>query len=279
MNDLINSSLKKLKLNNIRSPNLDLRVILNHCSISKKEIFFRNFNKSDIDINKFKKILNRRLKNEPISKILKRKSFWKYDFYVNRNVIDPRPETETIIEEVLKIFRNKKRKFDILDIGTGSGCLSVCLAKEYKRSKITAIDISKKALAVASKNFKLHNCNHQILEKNCTVESLNKCFDLIVSNPPYLSKNDYELTSLDIKKYEPKKAFYGGIDGLYFYNKFSNLLPKIMNPNSFLILEIGEKQAYKCMKLFDKSGLKFQKKVQDLQGKDRILIFSKLNVD
>jgi len=279
MNDLISLSLKKLRLNNIKSPNLDLRIILNHCSISKKEIFFRNFDKSDIDIKKFNKILNRRLKNEPISKILKKKSFWKYDFYVNKNVIDPRPETEIIIEEVLKIFKNKKKKFDILDIGTGSGCLSVCLAKEYKNSRITAIDISKKALKVASKNFKIHNCNNQIIKKNCTIESLNQRFDLIVSNPPYLSKNDYELTSIDIKKYEPKTAFYGGEDGLYFYKKFSNFLPKIMNLNSFLILEIGEKQAYKCMKLFDKSKLKFQTKVHDLQGKDRILIFSKLNVD
>ena len=192
MNDLINLSLRKLKSHNIKNPNLDLRVILNHCSISKKEIFFRNFNKSDINIKKFNKFLNRRLKNEPISKIIKKKSFWKYDFYVDRNVIDPRPETEIIIEEVLKIFKNKKRKFKILDIGTGSGCLSVCLAKEYINSQITAVDISKKALKVASKNFKLHNCNNQIIEKNCKIESLHQCFDLIVSNPPYLSKKDYE---------------------------------------------------------------------------------------
>lgn len=279
MSDLIDSSLKKLKLNKIKNPNLDLRIMLNHCSKLNKEIFFSNFNQSDIDIKKFQQTLSRRLKNEPISKILNRKSFWKYDFYVDKNVIDPRPETELIIEEVLKIFKNKKKKFDILDIGTGSGCLSVSLAKEYKNSKITAIDVSKEAIKVALKNFKNHNCDKQIDVKICNIKSLNQNFDLIVSNPPYLSKKDYELTSLEIKKYEPKNAFYGGVDGFLFYRNFSRLLPKIMNLNSHLIIEIGENQADKCLELFDKSGLRFLKKVRDLQEKDRILIFSKLILD
>ena len=279
MSNLIYSSLKKMNLNKIQNPNLDLRVMLNYCSKSKKEIFFSNFKNSDIDKKKFEKILERRLKHEPISKIVNNKSFWKYDFYVNKHVIDPRPETELIIEEVLDIFKNKNKQLDILDIGTGSGCLSVCLAKEYKNSKITAIDISKKAMKVASKNFKFHDCNKQILQKVCKIESIDQKYDLIVSNPPYLSKYDYELTSIEIKKYEPKKAFYGGVDGFYFYRKFSKLLSKIMHNNSYLVLEIGENQAKKCIKLFNKSGLKYIKKVQDLQKKDRILIFSKLNLD
>ena len=128
----------------------------------------------------------------------------------------------------------KKKYFNILDIGTGSGCLSVCLAKEYENCRITAIDVSKKAMKVAAKNFNFHNCNKQILELNCDIELLNKKYDLIVSNPPYLSKKDYEQTSIDIKKYEPKKAFYGGVDGYYFYRKFSRLLPGIMKMNSHL---------------------------------------------
>ena len=279
MSDLINSSLNKLKSIKIPNPNLDLRIMLNHCSKLNKEIFFSNFNQSDVDIVKFEKILNRRLNNEPISKIVNKKSFWKFDFYVDKNVIDPRPETELIIEEALKIYKNKKKFFNILDIGTGSGCLSVCLAKEYQNSKITAIEISKKAMKVAKKNFELNNCSKQILALNSNIETVNNKFDLIVSNPPYLSKKDYELTSINIKRYEPKKAFYGGEDGLYFYRKFSRILPKLMKTNSFLILEIGENQADKCINIINKSGLKFQKKVQDLQKKDRILIFSKLNLD
>jgi len=276
MNNLIKSSLTKLKINKIPNPDLDLRILLNYSSKSKKEIFLSHFNIADIDLNKFQIILNRRLKFEPISKIINTKNFWKYDFYVDHNVLDPRPETELIIEETINLFKNKYKKINILDIGTGSGCLSVCLAKEFKNSKITAIDISSKAMKVASHNFKIHNCYDQISQKICTIDSINQKFNLVVSNPPYLSNKDYQNISRDIKNYEPKKAILGGIDGLFFYKKFSRILPKLMKSKSYLILEIGEKQALNCIKLFNNTELKFMKKVKDLQKKDRILIFSKL---
>ena len=276
MNNLIKLSLKKLKIHNIPNPDLDLRILLNYSSKSKKEIFLSNFNDIDIDWHKFHIILNRRLNFEPISKIINKKNFWKYDFYVDHNVLDPRPETELIIEESLKLLTKKNKKINILDLGTGSGCLAVCLAKEFINSRITAIDISSKAMKVASKNFNIHKCKNRIAKRICTVESVNKKFDLIVSNPPYLSKNDYQKTSEEIKNYEPKKAFCGGNDGLFFYKKFAKKLPKLMKSNSYLILEIGEKQALNCIKFFGNSGLNFVKKVKDLQKKDRILIFSKL---
>ena len=154
--------------------------------------------------------------------------------------------------------------------------MAVCLAKEFINSKITAIDISIKAMKVASKNFNIHKCKNRITKRICAVESVSEKFDLIVSNPPYLSKEDYHKTSEEIKKYEPKKAFCGGNDGLFFYKKFARKLPKLMKSDSYLILEIGEKQASNCIKLFGNSGLNFVKKAKDLQKKDRILIFSKL---
>ena len=276
MNNLIKLSLKKLKIYNIPNPDLDLRILLNYSSKSKKEIFLSNFNDTDIDLYKFHGILNRRLNFEPISKIINKKNFWKYDFYVDHNVLDPRPETELIIEESLKLLTKKNKKINILDLGTGSGCLAVCLAKEFINSRITAIDISPEAMKVASKNFIIHKCKNIITKRICTVESVNKKFDLIVSNPPYLSKNDYKKTSREIKNYEPKNAFCGGNDGLFFYKKFARNLPKLMKFDSYLILEIGEDQASNCIKLFSNSGLNFVKKVKDLQKKDRILIFSKL---
>ena len=276
MNNLIKLSLKKLKIYNIPNPDLDLRILLNYSSKSKKEIFLSNFNDTDIDLYKFHSILNRRLNFEPISKIINKKNFWKYDFYVDHNVLDPRPETELIIEESLKLLTKKNKKINILDLGTGSGCLAVCLAKEFINSRITAIDISPEAMKVASKNFIIHKCKNRITKRICTVESVNKKFDLIVSNPPYLSKNDYKKTSREIKNYEPKNAFCGGNDGLFFYKKFARNVPKLMKFDSYLILEIGEDQASNCIKLFSNSGLNFVKKVKDLQKKDRILIFSKL---
>ena len=153
MTDLINSSLISLKEKNIPNPELDLRILLRSASFTKKEIILSNFDIKDLNVNYFEKILKERLQFKPISKIIKRKSFWKDDFYVNSNVLDPRPETELIVEEVLNNLNVKEKKLKILDIGTGSGCLAISLAKEFVNSKVTAIDVSQKALQVAKKIF------------------------------------------------------------------------------------------------------------------------------
>ena len=274
MSNLIKSSLDKLYFHQIPNPHLDLRILLNYSSKTNKEIFLSNFKQTDIDIKKFNKFLERRLNFEPISKILNKKNFWKYEFFVNNFVIDPRPESELIIEEAIKLF-DLKKNIRILDIGTGSGCLSVSLAKEFINSKIIANDISVKAIHVAKKNFKIHQCE-QIKTKLCSIDKIKDRFDLIVSNPPYIANNEYLKLSKDIQKFEPKIAFLAGNDGLFFYKKFAKILPNLMKSKGFLVLEIGQKQALECKKLFIKSGLKFVKKVKDLQKKDRILIFSNL---
>ena len=131
-------------------------------------------------------------------------------------------------------------------------------------------------MKIASKNFNIHKCKNRITKRICTIDSVNTKFDLIVSNPPYLSEDDYQKTSEEIKIYEPKNAFCGGNDGLFFYKKFARKLPKLMKFASYLILEIGENQASDCIRIFNNSELNFVKKVKDLQKKDRILIFSKL---
>ena len=144
MNNFILSNLNKLKKISIPNPEIDLRVLLNYSKYVKNEIILSNINIEHINLKKFKKFLNRRLKHEPISKIINKKSFWKDDFYVNRFVLDPRPETEGIIEESLNLIKNKQNKFTILDIGTGSGAIAISLSREFNNAKITAIDISDK---------------------------------------------------------------------------------------------------------------------------------------
>ena len=181
MNNLIKESLIKLKQKNITSPELDLRILLKHASKKNDEIILSNLNVDNIDIVKFKSYLQKRINRQPIAKIIKNKPFWKNDFYVNNFVLDPRPETELIIEEALNIYRNKNLKLKILDIGTGSGCIAISLAKEFKNASITAIDISKEALEVAEKNIKIHNCNNQIQLKMIDFKNINSKFDLIVT--------------------------------------------------------------------------------------------------
>ena len=276
MNDILVSSLRKLKEKNIPNPEIDLRVLLNYAKYSKHEIILSHFNFNQINIDLFFKALNRRLKNEPISKIINKKNFWKDDFYVNEFVLDPRPETEAIIEESLKLIKDKKANLRILDIGTGSGALAISLAREFVNADIFAIDISDKAIEVANKNIIKKKLNKQIKLKKISIDFINEKFDLIVSNPPYLTKKELENTSYSIRNFEPSIALYGGEDGLNFYREFANKISRIMNDNASLILEIGEKQFNDCKEIFSVSKLNFHKKTQDLKKKDRIMIFSKL---
>ena len=276
MNDFIISSLEKLKNKNIPNAEIDLRVLLNYSKYSKNEIILSNFDLDQINIDLFNKVLDRRLSKEPISKIINKKNFWKDEFYVNEFVLDPRPETEGIIEESTKLIKNKHCSIKILDIGTGSGALAISLAREFVNAKIMAIDISEEAIKVAKANINNKKLNNQIQLRKITLDNINEKFDLIVSNPPYLTKKELENTSYEIKNYEPLIALDGGDDGLNFYRDFSKKINKIMNVNSYLLLEIGEGQLKDCIDIFSLSGLNFHKKAQDLQKKDRILIYSKL---
>ena len=276
MNKLIESSLIKLKKNKISNPELELRILLSHASIQNKNIILSNFNKDDINISLFKRMLFKRLKYEPISKITNRKFFWKSHFFVNQDVLDPRPETETIIEEVLKIFRDKNKKLKILDIGTGSGCLAISLAKEFRNSEIVAIDKSAKALKVAKKNVFINNCDKQIKLHLCDFQNINDKFDIIVSNPPYLKEKEYLNLQNEIIKYEPKMAFIGGEDGLKFYKIFAKKIHNLMKINSYFICEIGHKQLIDCKEIFANSNLILKKISKDLQNIERTLTFVKI---
>jgi len=276
MNEFINSCLDKLKDKKIPNAEIDLRVLLNYSKYSKNEIILSNFDVTQINIDLFNKLLNRRLANEPISKIINKKYFWKDDFYVNKFVLDPRPETEGIVEESLKLITNKKSKLKILDIGTGSGAIAISLAREFINSDIIAIDVSYEAIKVAKKNINNKKLNNQIQLKKTTIEKINEKFDLIVSNPPYLTKKELQNTSHEIKNFEPFIALDGGVDGLNFYREFASKIYQLMNVKSYLVLEIGEKQFNDCKEIFSISGLNFHKKTSDLQKKDRILVYSKL---
>ena len=275
MNDLIQKSILALQEKKIPNPELDIRILLRHCCKNDKEMVLSNIDFRDIDIEYFKTLISKRLLNEPVSKIINKKSFWKGDFFVNSNVLDPRPETEIIIEETLYNF-DKNKKIDILDIGTGSACIAISLAKELPNSKVIAIDISEKALKVAKKNIENNFLNDRITLKNTNPKNINKKFDLIVSNPPYISEFEYNNLDVGILKFEPKVALYGGIDGLDFYREIAKTIEKLMKPNSYFICEIGYNQLQNCLKIFKKTNLELRKISKDIQKIDRTLTFFKI---
>ncbi len=276
MNSIINNALQKLKEKKIYNPELDLRILLNHSSLKKKNYILSNVKIDDIDIKLFNSFLTKRLNNEPVSKIINKKYFWKSQFFVNSSVLDPRPETELIIEEVLNNVKNKNKELEILDIGTGSGCLAISLAKEFKNSKITAIDISKNALKVAKINIQLHNIEGQINLNLLRLDQIKKKYDIIVSNPPYIDMKSFDNLPIEIKKFEPKIALNGGSDGLKFYRLFARKIDKIMKRDSFFICEIGNNQLNSCKEIFNNTSLVLKKISKDLQKIDRTLTFSKI---
>ncbi len=276
MNDFILDNLNKLKDNKITNPEIDLRILLNLSKCNKNEIILSTFKLDQIDINIFNILLERRLANEPISKIINKKNFWKDEFFVNNFVLDPRPETEGIIEESNIYINNKKSNIKILDIGTGSGAIAISLAREFINAKITAIDVSNEAIKVAKKNIIKKKLVDRIKLKKTSIEFIYDQYDLIVSNPPYLTKKEIINSSKEIKNFEPEIALNGGDDGLKFYRNFAKNVPKLMKNYSYFIFEIGENQFEVCREIFSNSSLKFEKKALDLQKKDRIMVYSKL---
>ena len=276
MNNFIKDHLNLIKKYNIPSPELELRTLLNNCLLNNEVVFLNNFNINKINIQKFKSAFQRRLNYEPLSKIFNKKEFWSLNFYVNQCVLDPRPESEFLIQVIKKYFNNLKSNIKICDLGTGSGCLAITLAKIYNKSKITATDISKEALEIANKNAEKHYVTKQIKFINCDWFSNNERFDFVLSNPPYLSYNEYERCEINVKNFEPKIALVGGLDGLESYRQISNIVHSILNNNSFLFIEIGKSQTANVKNIFVKKNLKLIEIVKDYQQINRVLVLKKI---
>ncbi len=271
--ELLNKGSKKLKVKKIPSHKLDTEILLSSVLNKKREELLVNLDheiKSQ-KIDEFKKLIKRRSSNEPISYILQEKEFWSKDFFVNRNVLIPRPETELLVEKIIQIF--KKRKIYILDIGTGSGCILLSILSELRGSKGLGIDISHKALKIANKNLEKHKLFDQtkFLKKSLN-EIYCKKFDLIVSNPPYIVRKDLKNLDEDVRKFEPKIALDGGNDGLDVIRKVIYKSRSILKIKGMLALEIGNGQFKKVSKIL--VGKKFRVKylIKDYQENIRCIL-------
>ena len=271
--DLVKIGSDFLKNSKISSHLLDSEILLAKALKKSREEILVNFDKK-IDRNNiliYKKYINRRSKNEPIAYILKEKEFWSKKFEVNRGTLVPRPETELLVEILLKMFNNKK--VTILDIGTGSGCILISLLGTLKQSNGIGIDISKKATIVAKKNALRHKVVNRVKFANKSIEEiLYKKFDLIVSNPPYIERRDIKNLSDDIKKYEPRLALDGGNDGLDLIRKVIYKSKDILKINGTLALEIGNEQIKKVSKILFDNNFRTRNVIKDYKNNIRCVI-------
>ena len=277
INNILNIGCKHLKNSLIKSPKLDSEILLSHVLNKnlKEMILDHDFRAKDNDVKKFRSLINRRMTGEPIAYILRNKEFWKYNFYVDQNVLIPRPDTEIIIEEILKIFKKSQKK-SVLDIGTGSGCIIISLAKEFPKIYGTAIDISKKAINVAKFNAKIHQLKNRIKFYNSSVDNFFKGkYDLIISNPPYIKDCKIKCLDKDIICYEPLVSLNGGPNGSLVLDKVIKKSSSLIKIGGKLILEIGYDQKFEIMKLLRKSGFYLNKIIKDYAKNDRCVIATK----
>lgn len=208
----------------------------------------------------------------PLQYITNRQEFMKLNFYVDKNVLIPQPDTEVLIEEVIKISKEKNNKIDILDMCTGSGCIGISIAKNIKNSNITMTDISKEALKIAEKNAKQNEVNKVKFIESNMFENITKKYDIIVSNPPYIESEKIKDLPEQVKK-EPKIALDGGYDGLEFYKILIKESHKYLNEDGYLCMEIGYNQKEAVIKLLEENNnYKEIYSKKDLEKNDRIVI-------
>ena len=277
--DALNFATKQLKKQKIKSNCIDSEILLSYVLKKKRSnllINQRDYKINTFQLNKFKYLINQRKKRKPVSLIIGKREFWKYNFFVNKFTLIPRPETEHIVEISLKNL-NLDKKNHILDIGTGSGCIIISLLKEMKKSSGVAIDICKDALKVAKYNAKIHHIENRIKFFKSSVDKfLFGTYDLVVSNPPYINKHKIKYLDEDVRKYEPILSLSGGEEGLAVIKNVISKAKKLCKLNGKLILEIDPIQKIKVIKILKKSGFQNSKIIRDYNFKERFILSTKI---
>jgi len=274
----LTEGLNILKNKSILSAKLDSEILMAKALGKKREYIILNNNKiiKEQNLKYFKKLVHERATRKPIAYLLKKKFFWNSEFYVNKNTLIPRPDTEIILEQILKFTKNKNY-LNILDIGVGSGCILLSVLKERKNFYGTGIDISRNSLDICKMNAKKLLLERRVKFFKSDVDkfAIGK-YDLIVSNPPYIKTSDLKYLESDVIKFEPKLALDGGLDGLSVIRKVIKKSSELLKKNGKFILEIGFDQKNKVIKLLNNKGFYINSTVKDLANNDRCIISTKI---
>lgn len=251
--------------------NKDLEILARYIFNNKKLIDLEDISADIYDISVLKFAIRRRIQKEPISQIIGLRKFWNSNFYIDETVLDPRPESELIVEKVLELSDTNS---SLIDLGTGSGCLAISIALERPNFKIFASDISPNALKIAEINSRYHKTPITFIKSDWFSE-INNTFDIIIANPPYISENEYKSLPISIRRFEPKIALTAGINGLDCFKEIIMEFHKYLKPNGIIFMEIGYSQKRIIEELFIKYGYENINFFNDLSGKARVVCVKK----
>ena len=282
---LIEPEINKLRKVGIETANLDCRLLLSKSL--EREVLLHNHQNifiSENEIKTFQGFIEQRIEGKPVSRIINKRNFWKKEFKLNDATLDPRPDSETLIETILEQYTQKSKFLKILDLGSGSGCLGLSLLDEYYNSNVSFIDISKKSLEIAKINaldygfaerskfidldWKLEEWNLKLIEAENNIK-----FDIVISNPPYIPTDDINTLQKEVRKYDPFLALNGGKDGLDAYRFIIPKLRFITKKNGKIFLEIGKGQENLISSIALENDLIPTKYKKDLSGVNRVITF------
>ena len=267
-----------LREKNIKTPDLDTQILMSKVLKKKKEFIILNLDIeiTDKNLEYFNQLVDQRAKGKPIAYLTEKKSFWKYEFTINKEVLIPRPDTEIIVEQVLALTKNKE-KMNLLDVGIGSGCILLSILKDKKSFLGTGIDINNKSLTICRINGHNLDVNNRLKLFKSDIDNFNNGkYDLIISNPPYIKKAKLKYLDKDVIGFEPRQALDGGIEGLSEIRKVINKSSELIKKQGFLVLEMGFDQRRQVKKILENNGFYIKKIVKDLSNNDRCIISIKI---
>lgn len=258
----------------VETPFLDAELLLAHCLGRAREFVVARpeYELTAQQLVNFNEAVKRRLAFEPVAKIIGVKEFWGREFVVNAATLDPRPDSESVIETIIDLIPDKSSQFKVLDLGTGSGCLLLTILAEYPLAEGLGVDIAEETLEVAKNNAaKLGLAKRGRFILNDWANDLGERFDLIISNPPYIKNSDIEELAPEVVIYEPHLALFGGSDGLDCYRKIACQTSEM--PNNFhMVLEFGKGQENAVREIFEQAGMQFVSFRNDLSGAARCIL-------
>ena len=261
----------EIKISKNLFDNKDLEILARYIFNNKKLMDLEDISGDIYDLSVLKFAIRRRIQKEPISQIIGLRKFWNSNFYIDETVLDPRPESELIVEKVLEL---SDTNLSLIDLGTGSGCLAISIALERPNFKIFASDISPDALKIAEINSRYHKTPITFIKSDWFSE-INNTFDIIIANPPYISENEYKSLPISIRRFEPKIALTAGINGLDCFKKIIMEFHKYLKPNGIIFMEIGYSQKRIIEELLIKYGYENINFFNDLSGKARVVCVKK----